>query len=650
MKSRLAVILLCASLVLLLPVPSAAQWQQTGGPEGCRVNAIAVDGTKAFAAVPGFGVFLSNDNSGKWIAANLGHPSPEDASCLAVGDGILFAGTENERLYYSTDSGAHWNNTKFIFKSPVTALAIVGDDLFIGTYEGLYVCPDYSNNPDIRKLEWVGELCVTSAAAMGTGLIVSDCNETNLSKITNDGKGWSAHKLASPAYRKVNGLMVSGSSLYVSTDKGLFVSSDEGAHWKDIGLALPEGMEISCLAVCGPALLAGLSCYRGPAGILYSTDGGNNWQTAGMGLKKPSIICFGVAGANVFAGTGIGAFLSQDGGMTWEPVNSGLPLASEVGCLLVNGHDLLAGSGDGLHLSPDNGKSWEEAGAGLPLNTGVGALAKSGPNLVAGAKIYSVLPSYPEGGEGAFLSADNGKTWKTVGPGLPPELVVNLAVIGQNLYASSWNNVFMSTDGGSSWKRLTKGLPGEAISCLMPIGQDLFAGLCVYLSGGLVLPKLPVVALFSAIGQNLFASGPPGGGALFYSSDGGSKWKDTGLRFSGTITGVAKIETDLFVGTTQGVYFCKDYASSKEAPKISFSFGGAHRPVRCLLTAGKDLLMGTDMGVLIVRKKGQNWVAAGTGFPWGVPVLCFAITQTDLFAGTSGRGIWRIRLSDLERK
>ncbi|HEX9970745.1 MAG TPA: regulator, partial [bacterium] len=62
-------------VALLLSIrmnPLYAQWTQTNGPYGGRVNSLAVSGTNLFAGTDGGGVFLSTNKGTNWTAVNTG--------------------------------------------------------------------------------------------------------------------------------------------------------------------------------------------------------------------------------------------------------------------------------------------------------------------------------------------------------------------------------------------------------------------------------------------------------------------------------------------------------------------------------------------------------------------------------------------------
>ena len=72
----------------------------------------------------------------------------------------------------------------------------------------------------------------------------------------------------------------------------------------------PQGFQIQCLAASGTNLFAG--DYQD--GVFLSTDNGRNWTGMDSGLTNRNVNSLVVMGANLFAGTGGGVFISTNNG------------------------------------------------------------------------------------------------------------------------------------------------------------------------------------------------------------------------------------------------------------------------------------------------------------------------------------------------
>jgi ligand-binding sensor domain-containing protein len=160
--------------------------------------------------------------------------------------------------------------------------------------------------------------------------------------------------------------------------------------------------------------------------------------------KAPRIRAIEIADTAWFAATNEGLFVSVDEGRRWYTV----PVEGESDFIGIDG----AGSGTltlsstkRAFLSGDGGKTWNEVK--LPQYVTVVYSFTATPNsaLWLGTR------------EGALRSTDAGKTWDHLLGGLPHRNVfaIRFDTKGQRLLATAPNThaVFESTDGGQTWKK-----------------------------------------------------------------------------------------------------------------------------------------------------------------------------------------------------
>jgi len=122
--------------------------------------------------------------------------------------------------------------------------------------------------------------------------------------------------------------------------------------------------------------------------------------------------------------------MSDDNSESW--FDAGVSLGTVLS-FAVNGTNLFAGGGDGLFVSTDNGENWTAAGSGLEGT--VRSLAVSGPNLFAGTDKWP-------GDGGVFLSTNNGTSWTAVNTGLARTAVNSLAVKDSYLFAGTDSGIW----------------------------------------------------------------------------------------------------------------------------------------------------------------------------------------------------------------
>jgi photosystem II stability/assembly factor-like uncharacterized protein len=144
-----------------------------------------------------------------------------------------------------------------------------------------------------------------------------------------------------------------------------------------------------------------------------------------------------------FAATSAGLFTSKDQGKVWV----GGPVTGEKDFVSVQAQDSLvvAATRSTVLVSEDQGKIWQPARlASYAINIRSVTVAPDGQIFVATR-------------EGAFHSADSGKSWNHVVAGLPDKDITSVAYDGSHkrLLATSGQTgvVFESADGGNTWQR-----------------------------------------------------------------------------------------------------------------------------------------------------------------------------------------------------
>jgi len=176
--------------------------------------------------------------------------------------------------------------------------------------------------------------------------------------------------------------------------RGIFKSTDKGNTWE-------EFYDGNVYNICFPkdsTVVIGISgFYVGE--ILYSTNGGNDWQSTGY---FNDLITFYYLDSIIFAGcnngyeSGGGISKSTDWGASWNSV--ALYERTPVGSFVSNSlNQVLSGSFLGIHLSTDKGETWQN----VLLDSVVTTLMRDRKGFI-----------YAGTSSGTFLrSTDNGISW-----------------------------------------------------------------------------------------------------------------------------------------------------------------------------------------------------------------------------------------------
>jgi photosystem II stability/assembly factor-like uncharacterized protein len=197
-------------------------------------------------------------------------------------------------------------------------------------------------------------------------------------------------------------LAQSPTGIYAAEKSGVFVSHDGGQTWDNAFAATPElaGASASAVTAIGHTVIAGIM-----GAIMRSSDGGNTWQSIGLGSPAPlvtDLLTFPDfdQNGNVAAATAEdGVLISEDGGDSWVAWNFGLYDMNTHCIAQSDSGQLFVGTESGIFRSTNRGKSWREVA--FPVTAApVLCIASTATHLYAGTQ-----------NRGLFTSDDEGVTW-----------------------------------------------------------------------------------------------------------------------------------------------------------------------------------------------------------------------------------------------
>jgi photosystem II stability/assembly factor-like uncharacterized protein len=377
----------------------------------------------------------------------------------------MYAGTRNSGVYKTVDAGASWS-----------AINAGLEIAFPGIVTGLVVDPI---SPSILYV------AIFQGVTPGTGVWVF--------KSTDGGSTWQAAVDGLPRGQGYVGPLAidpkSPNILYVGTTKvfitgeigdrcRLFKTHDAGAHWDLVGL---DGICVDHIVV-DPRAPTTLYVTTSSLGIFKSEDGGLSWRSVNSGLPNLYPTALAIDPNNSFtlyagldpyqsapvSGVTTAVYKSIDGGASWFPANGGLGRPS-VSALAVDPAapstvymGAMVGPTDwGVYKSVDGGATWTQMNSGLS-NPAILSLVidpSSPANLYVG-----------KDSGGVDRTTDGGVSWSATN--LPASRISGLAidpVSPTTLYAgtngSSDYGVFKSTDGGKSWEATS--LPASSVNKLV---------------------------------------------------------------------------------------------------------------------------------------------------------------------------------------
>jgi len=247
-------------------------------------------------------------------------------------------------------------------------------------------------------------------------------------------------------------------------------------------------------------------------GIFLTTDNGTNWVEKGEGLMANYIKSIKSVGDVLFAGT-IGAgrdnfYISEDDGATWFiPELNGLPTSYSVLSMVYAQDRLYIGTFIGLFYTTDLGNNWTElksqngnsfrdirALASIDKKLYIGtdeALFISGNSMIlnqtpgGGTKSITSISVYENNVvvttdfHGVFHSNNEGLSWLPKNGGLPNTDFMNASLIFEGITyigIPSSGGVYKSSDYGTNWvKKTTKGLAAASVVRVLFAQDKLYA-------------------------------------------------------------------------------------------------------------------------------------------------------------------------------
>ncbi|RPI18633.1 MAG: T9SS C-terminal target domain-containing protein [Ignavibacteriae bacterium] len=417
------------------------------------------------------GVFFSSNSGQNWTHILS---SVFNIYTIAYNLPYIFAGTDNEGYYYSTNYGTNWQIGQQNYWT-YRDLIVIDTKILGATSEGVYCSTNNGFNwtlvsPVLQYNKFLKSGTEIFAGSSSDGIYISVNNGSNWSKSSNGIRGEyimsiSASQRNSIIYNNTNGLISGGSAV--------FITSNNGNNWSQTSLLPHNGVKST--AVNGEIIYAGTFRH-----IYISTDYGINWETTSFNqVTDINSLAFGKN--KVFAGVEWGLYYTTNNGQNWIRDYS---ISGNVSFICAkNGTDsnkIFLCSYSGIYMSTNDGNNWTL----LSLNNNhVLSLAVRDSTLFAGTEYY-----------GIYRSLDNGQTWDTVFNNTYYK-VNALFIEGQNIIAGmdiltgmidTIGGILVSTNNGENWFSGNNGLDTSNVLSLAVTNGYVFAGI----TGGSVWKRL----------------------------------------------------------------------------------------------------------------------------------------------------------------
>jgi photosystem II stability/assembly factor-like uncharacterized protein len=591
-----------------------APWEKTAGPPGVTTNVIFKANNIVYAGTEMQGVYKSTDNGLTWGPANAGIERTSVNDLIVSGPNLLAAVRgdcpTSLNVFKSTDSGVTWAATAGLGGEIVRSFAIKDNSIYVGVSalpgrSGVARSTDNGNTwQDVPSpIETGGESIVSDNA-----IIVAEFNF--IWRSTDDGASWDV--VEQFALTGISSFAKAGTKLFAAASTGFHTSTDNGANWNFEPFS---NGAISFSAV-------GSTIYLGSnSKVFKSTDLGATWIDMSTGLGNGGIQALLFDGTNLFAGTpedAVGIFRSINGGQNWEPAAAGLPVAKTIRGLISFGAYVFAGTqGDGVYRTSDHGDTWTKTDVNNALlaHQFVFTFCTKDNMLFAGA------------GNGIYKSTDGGATFQRTLNGFPPNIGVtgfSLTTSGGNVVAAvnvsfspskGLDTIFYSPDDGSTWHQATLPIEPTSVTAVASDGSSLtYAGV---------------------FGQSSSVKG------LYKSTDAGVTWSQR-QALNVDIERLAANGSNVLAGQLFGAFYSTDFGES-----WAFSDPPGNCPFGCGIFTytlrGSSVFAGDEVGMFLSTDFGATWIPINEGFPTcPIPDVEASCADSNyLFAGTSNESVWR---------
>jgi len=284
-------------------------------------------------------------------------------------------------------------------------------------------------------------------------------------------------------------------TLYIVSTNEIFTSNNGGDTWKALG-PRPKGHAVGLVIVSetehnrshtAPAMYLAIQ----DKGVFRSTDAGAHWTLLKDGLIDKAVSEVAAVGNTVFAATNSGLYRLNSA--VWEQMSIATSevihslVVSKNNLYIVTGHDLftlrllesrLRGDGqimhgykassNGIFYSTDLGESWTEI---TPKNKSPFQRTPTGMELVAAGETLLLL------GTTQLQSKDGGQTWKDLKPNrnlFAQGSFSTIAIDDNTFYNVGTSGVHQTTDAGESWQPFMKGMIGTRILDVVAFNNSLY--------------------------------------------------------------------------------------------------------------------------------------------------------------------------------
>lgn len=588
----------------------------------------------------------------------------KDTIYVGTANGGVYAATWTKGAVVVNDSIlSNWSAKPVGLKSgKIVSLAHTGKYAIAATADsGIFRFSGYvgSDRYWVKINNGLTDLNITSVSALDANTLIAGTSTGKIFKSTDLGANWTEVTGLAFAGKKVAGIELAGSRVFVLVEgKGVYYSDNQGANWTALNDTNTENVlgkasfsynkSTDELMLANASGLFLLSAAKTSTTALY-----NKVSTPSNGV----INSISNNGGFWYVATNKGVQGSSSNQIFWMEFNNGLPTDVNVHVVTLFKKSGIAGTEDkGIFkiVNPQT-LAWGDANTGFN-NLKTSALATNGSPLI-----------YVATKKGVFVTKNLATSYSRANKGLTDSLHVNeLAIFGSKVFAVTENaGVFVSADSGKVWSPFNSGLMSMSIKKVFAskgfvyvvcasgnIWQSNGTNDWALIMGGLPQGIEPVSLAF--LGGKVFLAAH--GQGAFVKTEGSGEWKDINKNLATDhLTSITALGTNVYVGAHHGGVYVSDInnidwkATAKTSIDHTTLLGLNGNAIQALSNYGGYVFAAYKGGLLATSDEGKTWERGGNQFnlPSFTDVNKIGFAGERVFVTTENNCIYSNALSEV---
>jgi photosystem II stability/assembly factor-like uncharacterized protein len=340
-------------------------WQiNTVNPDGNVYKIINVNND--LFAFTSDGIYISKDNGLNWSDFSYSLPNVEIINIFEIDNKTLFVETIDSGQFYSHNNGDSWSKIGdgLPLRSDNYSISTIfyhNGSLYVGyKSSGIFKSDDFGQNWELKNNGFRNSIIIKTTCFGDTLVGISSSFGPGIFRSFDGGKNWEAINNSSIG-ATLNNIMFDNNKLYISSSKGLFISSDYGNSWTQL-----YGNFVYSFYANENKIACGIDQDHR---IIYSNDYGNNWDTISFNTKHGIIFNIYIHGSDIII-SGFDMYFSENSGESWKKISKGN--FQDAMHFAYRRNILLVLAGGGLYASYNIGNTFQNRSDNLSkINSGI---------------------------------------------------------------------------------------------------------------------------------------------------------------------------------------------------------------------------------------------------------------------------------------